>query len=137
MIENATAVTNYDGSRFNALKLGLRARRTVLPWEDVTDFEDFADVLKKEYLPETSLECLILQEITETLWRKRRIAEAEKFLFSEMVKYHDPNQGRGSVFPLNPKMRTLTRYEAHLDRKLQSGLAMLIRLQEMRANPKD
>jgi hypothetical protein len=44
--------TQYDATRFNALRHGVLSRYTVLPWEDGAEYRSLLDALVAEHAPD-------------------------------------------------------------------------------------
>jgi hypothetical protein len=68
----ATAIT-----RFNALRHGVLSRYTVLPWEDVGEYNALVAALVSEHGPQGPTEEHLVEELAGILWRKRRLRLAE------------------------------------------------------------
>ena len=69
---DATALT-----RFNALRHGVLSRYTVLPWEDVSEYQALVAALAAEHGPKGPTEEHLVEELAGILWRKRRLRLAE------------------------------------------------------------
>jgi hypothetical protein len=67
----------YGLARWNAVRHGLLARETVLPWEDRAEYERLLAALDAEHRPEGPTECHLLEELAGVVWRKRRLRLAE------------------------------------------------------------
>jgi hypothetical protein len=61
----------------NALKHGLLARAALLPNEDRTSFQAFADALLQALQPVGALEALLADEIVNLAWRLQRASRVE------------------------------------------------------------
>src|SRR6516164_9024316 len=64
-------------TRFNALKHGVLSRYTVLPWEDVGEYNALVAALVSEHGPQGPTEEHLVEELAGILWRKRRLRLAE------------------------------------------------------------
>ena len=69
--------SEYDASRFNALRHGVLSEHTVLPWEDEAEYEALLNALVEEYAPHGPTEEHLVEEIAGVIWRKRRLRLAE------------------------------------------------------------
>jgi hypothetical protein len=67
--------------RPNALKHGVFANMTILPWEDLRSFQRLHASLIEEWMPIGPTEHDAVLNIAKGLWRKRRM---QHFLFSKM-----------------------------------------------------
>ena len=152
----------YNASRFNALRHGVLSAHTVLVWESKEQYEALLNALVEEHEPHGATEEHFVEEIAGVIWRKRRLRIGEaascrhgiikgfggleeacdrvEFMpqLAVLLGYLDPRDldsarenVRGEVFPCE-KLEQLSRYEVHLDRKLERMLAMLLRLQSLR-----
>jgi hypothetical protein len=70
-------VAAYDNSRMNALRHGVLARLTVLPWEDQSAYETLLVALEAEHQPDGPTQTHLVEELAGVLWRKRRLQRAE------------------------------------------------------------
>ena len=68
---------DYAVSRFNALRHGVLSRYTVLPWEDVGEYDTLLFALVEEHKPQGPTEEHLVEELAGILWRKRRLRLAE------------------------------------------------------------
>jgi hypothetical protein len=66
-----------DSTRFNALRHGVLSRYTVLPWEDVDEYDALVAGLGAEHAPQGPTEEHLVEELAGILWRKRRLRLAE------------------------------------------------------------
>lgn len=64
-------------TRFNALRHGVLSRYTVLPWEEMSDYEALLSALASEHNPRGPTEEHLVEELTGVVWRKRRLRLAE------------------------------------------------------------
>lgn len=67
--------------RLNAFRHGLLARDVVLPQEDVDAFEGLWNQIRADLLPVGPIEEFLADQITNAIWRLRRVARAETALF--------------------------------------------------------
>ena len=64
-------------TRFNALRHGVLSSYTILPWEDVAEYEAIVSALVAEHTPQGLTEEHLIEEIAGVIWRKRRLRLAE------------------------------------------------------------
>src|SRR3954451_23460963 len=64
-------------TRFNALRHGVLSRYTVLPWEDLQEYQALVAALVAEHAPQGPTEEHPVEELAGILWRKRRLRLAE------------------------------------------------------------
>jgi len=87
MTNSEVAELSADGSteitRFNAMKHGLLSRYTVLPWEDLEEYQNLVASLSAEHMPDGPTEEHLVEELAGILWRKRRLRLAETAAFSQ------------------------------------------------------
>jgi hypothetical protein len=75
-----SASSPYDAVRLNAMRHGLLARDTVLPWEDPDAFDALHSALVDEWQPHGPTECELVLQLATTFWRVRRAPPAEAAL---------------------------------------------------------
>ncbi len=78
---------SYDAVRFNAMKHGILSRLTVLPHEDQGEFADLLAALAQEHQPAGATEAHLVEELAGTIWRKRRVLQAEGAKINQGLKY--------------------------------------------------
>src|SRR5277367_904029 len=78
--------TQYDATRFNALRHGVLSRYTVLPWEDVAEYRSLLNALVAEHAPEGPTEEHLVEELAGIIWRKRRLQLAEGSIYRERLR---------------------------------------------------
>ena len=66
-------VTGKRNSSRNALKHGLTAEMIVIGDEDPAKFEELRASLERDIQPETSLECLLVEQLAADAWRLLRV----------------------------------------------------------------
>jgi hypothetical protein len=139
----------------NALKHGLRAKTTVLPDENLDDFDVLVSELEDEFQPATAIEWILLRQLADAEWRMRRVPLIEAGVlakhFHELCEHYDchPDQlpddpedvdifligamaardaHRGDV------LAKLSRYESRLSHRYFKALAHLRGIQDRRAS---
>jgi len=127
--------------RRNALAHGMTASHVVLFDEVRSDFEKFYAGLSRDFAPEGTTECALVERIAMLAWRLRRASRAEAAMVNgeaehrrERIAEDGPHKTRrldtSIMFDwLVDNMSTLTRYEASIDRQLNRAIAILERLQ--------
>ena len=78
-------IVGYDVSRFNAVKHGILSKETLLPHENVEDYQALLSALESEYTPEGISEQTLVEELAGILWRKRRLLLAEGAKINEGI----------------------------------------------------
>ncbi len=143
---------NYQVSRYNATKHGLKAKDAVLPWENIQNFESLQNCLIDEYKPKTPTQHELVEQLTQIFWRQRRIFNAE----NAMLEYDAEEQIRSrSQYRTFKGFNELTdankiicnssieridttdkliRYDAHLSRRLARTLGLLHQLKMVENN---
>jgi len=76
----------YEVVRFNALKHGILSRYTVLSHESHADYESLVSSLMDEHLPAGATEQHLIEELASTIWRKRRVLQAEGATINKGLK---------------------------------------------------
>jgi hypothetical protein len=71
-----TAAGRERSSR-NALKLGIFSTKAILEGESEDEYQEILDQLVAEYGPEGILEMEYIYQITQNIWRRRRVYQAE------------------------------------------------------------
>ena len=139
----------------NALKHGLRAQATVLPDENLDDFEFLVSELETQFQPQTVVEWNLLRQLADAEWRMRRVPCLEAALFAakinEAALYYDnfPEQlpedaaeaDRVIIGAATERdasagdtLSKLSRYEARLSQRYFKTLDHLRQLQDRRAH---
>ena len=77
--------TGKAKSSQNALKHGLRAQATVLPDENLDDFEFLVSELETQFQPQTALEWNLLRQLADAEWRMRRVPCLEAALLAAKI----------------------------------------------------
>lgn len=136
---------NYEAVRLNAVQHGILARDLLLPGENEKEFSTLKEQLQNDLRPLGTIECCLVEELAATLWRKKRVFRAEMLGFVHRAlttsqRLADTIKASGKRDPLEvirenderAGFEHVCRYEAHLDRKFQRTLGLLLQLQEMR-----
>ena len=119
--------------RLNATKHGIRANTAILPWESSCDFNELQDSLYAEYKPSTPTQTELVNKLIWIFWRQRRVISAENSILKsaaekELSKGHSREI---TVYNYNDGFDTLSRYDAHLSRRLNRTLSLLVQLKNM------
>ncbi len=75
--DNQVSLTNYEASKYNALKHGILSRYTVTNWENKEDYQMLLNSIMKEYDPKNLIEEHLTEELASIIWRKMRLRHAE------------------------------------------------------------
>ena len=85
--ERLVATSSYETTRFNAFRHGVLSRHTVLPWEDLSEYESLLDALVAEHAPDGPTEEHLVEELVGIIWRKRRLRMAEAAVYREKLRH--------------------------------------------------
>ncbi len=137
----------------NALKHGLRAQATVLPDENIEEFELLVGELEDQFQPQSAIEWTLLRQLADAEWRMRRVPCFEAGLFAaklnETVRYYQEHPGRLPEEDAEARMiligraterdanngdtfSKLSRYESRLSHRYFKALEQLQKLQSAR-----
>ena len=132
-------------SRCNALTHGILTSKALIVSgagaENKKAFQKLLQDLYRELGPVGQMEELFVQEIAISMWRLRRLLEAEVAIIQLQYAPNVPDVGlnpsRASIsghlkLPEAKDLDRLVRYETAIQRRLSSALAQLERLQEAR-----
>ena len=123
-----------ERSRLNALRHGLRAKQLVVDDEDFGDFGRFSAELRAALAPGDALEEQLVEGIVATTWRLRRAWRTEAATIQEAARRWEESKLAPVPFTLaGQDLERITRYEAALQRSLQSAYAMLEQRKARRA----
>lgn len=75
--ESQVSVGAYDVVRFNAMKHGVLSKQVVLSHEDGSEYDSLLSALLDEHKPTGITDRHLVQELADTIWRKRRVLIAE------------------------------------------------------------
>lgn len=67
----------YQAVKYNAIKHGVLSKLTVLPHEDLEEFEALRDALIEEHQPSGPTEMHLVEDLSAIMWRQRRVLLAE------------------------------------------------------------
>src|SRR2546421_9044251 len=73
-------------SSMNALKHGLTAKTPLIPGEDADEFRQFVWDMVQDLEPEGPVQAELAQRVAVLMWKRRRIAEAERQVIKELSK---------------------------------------------------
>jgi hypothetical protein len=75
----STGPKNTELTKFNALRHGLTARQlTVMPFENPEDYRRLLDGLRRDFRPSSMIEEILVEQMAQSLWRRKRILRSEK-----------------------------------------------------------
>jgi hypothetical protein len=100
-------VGNYGASRLNALRHGVLSRYTVLPWEDIAEYQALLRALVAEHMPDGPTEEHLVEELAGVIWRKRRVRMAEASVFRRKLR-HKATDYNGSEHIVGAALLPLT-----------------------------
>ena len=103
LVKNSTKKTkvansNYDSSKYNAVKYGIFSKHTVMHWENKDDYDNLLKDLIEEYQPNNVTERHLIVEMANTIWAKMRLKYAEK---SSLQAELNSNVNYNSIFSGN------------------------------------
>ncbi len=128
----------------NSLQHGLLAREMLLPDEDAKTFMTFCKEMADQLAPYGPLEALLVERITASAWRLRRIVRLEAGVLTFRTREAEAelaaSQRDGDPLPAGvirdatgaDTLSKLSRYETSLERGLYRALHELQRLQAAR-----
>ncbi len=85
-VKRQNNVSDYQVSRFNAVKHGILSKHTVLSWEDKGEYDELYASLIDEHRPSGITEAHLVEEIAGVIWRKRRLRLAEAAVFRQGLR---------------------------------------------------
>ena len=77
--------SNYDSSKYNAVKYGIFSKYTVMHWENKDDYDSILNDLIEEYQPNNITERHLIVELANIIWSKMRLKYAEKASFQSIA----------------------------------------------------
>lgn len=93
-------------SKYNSLQFGLRTQATLLPWENVEDYEALRHELIDHHSPVGPTELHLVEEIGGVIWRKQRVLLAESALYrkelSSKARREDSDLVRSAIIGKAP-----------------------------------
>lgn len=120
-------------TRWNAIQHGILSREVVINTEWYKEKREVYDLVSRSFVetlqPVGTLEEVLVERITTTYWRMRRLLEAE----NDVTAGADDSFRYGkTVYLAGDRAQNVARYEAHLDRCLFRAIHELQRLQAAR-----
>lgn len=76
-----------ERSKFNALKHGLLSKVLLLKGESPTEYLSLLNGLLDDLQPQGKLETLVVEDLAQVLWRKRRLLQAENAVVTEKLEF--------------------------------------------------
>ena len=137
--------TGKAASSRNALRHGLLATQITLPDEDPDAFEEVRTQMTAEFAPHGPLEELLVERITASAWRLRRVVQVEAGVMAVRTRdaqaelaasrREDNPLALGVIWDATgaDALSKLSRYETTLERALYRALHELERRQAARA----
>jgi hypothetical protein len=89
------SIPGKKNSSMNALKTGLFAKSTILPFEDVTQYKKHNKQVLISLSPENAIEQAIVQQIADSLWRGARLELRSTIKRNEVIKQLSPQELAG------------------------------------------
>jgi len=86
------SIPGKKNSSMNALKTGLFAKSTILPFEDVTQYKKHNKQVLISLSPESAIEQAIVQQIADSLWRGARLELRSTMKRNEVIKQLTPQE---------------------------------------------
>jgi hypothetical protein len=129
--------TQYDATRFNALRHGVLSRYTVLPWEVEAEYRRLLNALVAEHAPDGPTEEHLVEELAGTIWRKRRLRMAEAALFREKLRHDVTAHDRREQFAAAALLPVtgVARHHADIPRAVAAAASETVR--ELRGVKRD
>ncbi len=143
-------------SAANALKHGLCAQRTVLPAENIEEFQALVAEYEQQFQPATAVERTLIRQLADTEWRMRRVPRLEAAVLAEQLqearRYFAACPGRLPAEPAlaetcvlgravsydackGDALTKLSRYETRLSQRYFKALDHLQKAQDRRRHP--
>ena len=76
--KSKAANSNYNSSKYNAVKYGIFSKHTVMHWENKDDYDNLLKDLIEEYQPNNVTEQHLIVDMANIIWAKIRLKYAEK-----------------------------------------------------------
>jgi len=76
--KSKAANSNYNSSKYNAVKYGIFSKNAVMHWENKDDYDSILNDLIEEYQPNNITERHLIVELANIIWSKMRLKYAEK-----------------------------------------------------------
>ena len=109
--ERSTGPRTDEGKRraaMNALKHGVCSASPLLPNECPGTFQTFREEVREDLRPRTPVERVLVEQITGTLWRLRRVGDVERAVMRiERERIEERSHPRRSRMKLPPRLAEL------------------------------
>lgn len=112
----------------NAIKHGLRARRTPIHGESEQEFHELCDALEAEWQPQTPSEMFFVEQLATSQWMLARLARHERMAFEILIGC-DPIKDQSARDRVEFYARQKTRFE----RSYAKAIRDLLHLRKERA----
>lgn len=76
--KSKAANSNYNSSKYNAVKYGIFSKNAVMHWENKDDYDSILNDLIEEYQPNNITEQHLIVDMANIIWSKLRLKYAEK-----------------------------------------------------------
>jgi hypothetical protein len=123
-----------EASRFNALKHGIDACRTVIPGENQADLERLAGEYQDQICPATPVERYLVDTLISSDWLRRRLHRAQANLYSVLAVRADLISPLGYIWQADAAggstLQKVFRQLCSLERSYLRALTELRRIKE-------
>ncbi len=117
----------------NALKHGILSRDIVLSSEDKTAYNNLANSMFTELDPATSIERFLVEQVTVSMWRMRRLWVTEAQMFDWHMDGGENAYAVSFIKSTRKKLpELLSRYEKSIFNSMLKGMKELEELQKKR-----
>ena len=114
----------------NALKYGLRTRRTILPGENEQVYYKLWDKFEAEWQPQTITERAYVETMVTSQWLLRRMAEAEQDIYSDITDEDLPDKRF-------KQLSYVYKFRAQLQREFRNAVADMQKARDRRERASD
>jgi len=114
----------------NAIRHGLTSRSVLLPGEDQTEYQRFADLIRIDCAPHGQLEEEFVKMMTDAMWARRRVSPMEASALEHLTS--DEVDPTASADVLVRTLQLLDRYATGKERVIFRALQALQRSQDRR-----
>jgi hypothetical protein len=112
--QRSTGPRTDEGKRrasMNALKHGVCSSSPLLPNECPSTFATFQEEVREDLRPRTAVEMVLVEQITGTLWRLRRVGDVERAVMrierERLEKRHGAKHATRTKMKLPPRLAEL------------------------------
>ncbi len=129
-----TTIEGKTRSSKNAIKHGLLSKDLVIHGECKSEYQIFRQALIDTFLPQGSIEFLLVEKIASCAWRQRRAIQAESSFFHKGLSNHWSPKSLENFFKGQDGacLQNLTRYETALEKNFYRAMQQLKEIQKAR-----